>query len=313
LEHLSHLHALLSEGRFVVTAELGPPKNGSSKSLRRAAASLAGHVDAVNVTDNQAAVVRLCSLAACVHIMAEGVEPVLHMTCRDRNRIGLQSDLLGAYSLGIRNVLALTGDHPSMGNHPDAKPVFDLESLELCGLLRRMRDTGCFINGEPCKPAPRFHIGVGENPFTVTVEHSALRLAQKVAAGADFVQTQPVYDLERFAEWMSLLVRMGLDTRVAVIAGVLPVRSHSTLERIAKVPGLHVPEAVFRRFKRLTAEEQQTEGVRLAAETVASIRKIAGVRGVHIMAINWPEAVPEVVSRTGLLPRPAVSVADSDS
>jgi len=313
LEHLSHLHALLSEGRFVVTAELGPPKSGSPKPLRRAAAALAGHVDAVNVTDNQAAVVRLCSLAACVHIMAEGIEPVLHMTCRDRNRIGLQSDLLGAYSLGVRNVLALTGDHPSLGNHPDARPVFELDSTELCGVLRRMRDTGCFMNGEPCKPAPRFHIGVGENPFAVTAEYSALRLAQKVAAGADFVQTQPVYDLDRFAEWMSVLARMGLEKRVAVIAGVLPVRSHSALERMAKVPGLHVPEAVFHRFKGLTAEQQQAEGVRLAVETVAGLRKIAGVHGVHIMAINWPEAVPEIVSLTGLLPRPAVSVADSDS
>lgn len=313
MENLSHLHALLSEGRFVVTAELGPPKSGSSKSLRRAAASLAGHVDAINVTDNQAAVVRLCSLAGCVHVMAEGVEPVLHMTCRDRNRIGLQSDLLGAYSLGIRNVLVLTGDHPSMGNHPDARPVFELDSIELCRVLRKMRDTGCFINGEPCKPAPKFHIGVGENPFAATAEFSALRLAQKAAAGADFVQTQPVYDLERFAEWMSLLVRMGLNSRLSVIAGVLPVRSHSALERISKVPGLHVPEDIFRRFKGLTAEEEHAEGIRMAAETVAAIKEIPGVHGVHIMAINWTEAVPEILSRTGLLPRPVVSVADSDS
>jgi methylenetetrahydrofolate reductase (NADPH) len=307
------LHTLLNEGRFVVTAELGPPKSPSSKSLRRAAASLAGHVDAINVTDNQTAVVRLCSLAGCLHVMAEGVEPVLHMTCRDRNRIGLQSDLLGAYSLGIRNVLALTGDHPSMGNHPDARAVFDLDSIALCGVMRKMRDSGCFSNGEPCKPAPKFSIGVGENPFAGALESSALRLAQKAAAGADFVQTQPVYDLERFTEWMSLLARMGLDQRLPVIAGVLPVRSLALLERIARVPGLSVPGDAFCRFTGLTTDEQQAEGIRMAAEIVAAVRKIPGVQGVHIMAINWPEAVPEIIGRAGLLPRPAASVADSDS
>lgn len=308
---LSHLHDLLSRGRFVVTAELGPPKSSSAKGLRKAASALAGYVDAINLTDNQAAVVRLCSLAACVHVMAQGVEPVLHMTCRDRNRIGLQSDLLGAYSLGIKNVLVLTGDSPSVGNHPDAKPVFDLTSIELCKVVRDLRDQSKFLNGEELKFAPRFFIGCGENPFLGTPEQKIERLSRKVAAGADFIQTQPVFDVEGFAKWVSLIRSAGLDRRVSIIAGVLPVRSGETLARIARVPGIKVPDELYDRFRGLTEEAQQAEGIRLATEIIQAVKQLQGVSGVHIMAVNWHEVVPEIVSRTELLPRPQASVADS--
>ncbi|HHT01740.1 MAG TPA: methylenetetrahydrofolate reductase [Firmicutes bacterium] len=299
---MNRLQGVLAAGGFAVTAEIGPPKGADPTRLRRYAERLRECTDAQNLTDNQTAIVRLSSLAACVHVLAAGGEPVLQVTCRDRNRIAIQSDLLGAYSLGVQNVLCLSGDHQSFGNHPTAKNVYDIDSIQLLGMVRRMRDEGCFLCGEEMKAPPRFFIGAAANPFADPLEFRAKRLAKKIAAGADFIQTQAVFDLERFRTWMAMVRDIGLDEQTAILAGVIPPKSARALRFMAQVPGMAVPKELLRRME--SASDQQEEGKRICSELMEELRSVPGVRGLHIMAVMWEDVVPELVERAGLLPRP---------
>jgi methylenetetrahydrofolate reductase (NADPH) len=295
------LRGALASGRFAVTAEIGPPRGVDRAAIPRAAALLRGWVDAANVTDNQGAHVRLSSLAGSLLAAEAGVEPVMQLTCRDRNRIALQSDLIAAATLGIPNVLLLTGDHPVFGDHPDAKPVFDLDSVQLVWAARTMRDDGLLLSGRPVDPRPGFLIGAVENPFAPPASFRAARLGKKVAAGAEFCQTQFVFDVAAFARFMAEVADRGLDSRCAVLAGVGPIRSLRAHEFIrTKVPGVHVPDEVGRRLRGVPADRVAAEGVTLCVETIQALREIPGVAGVHVMAFGYERGIPEILERAGL-------------
>jgi methylenetetrahydrofolate reductase (NADPH) len=305
----SRLERLFAQGEFVVTSEIGPPKSASSKGIRTNAALLREVTDGQNLTDNQTAIVRLSSLAAAVHVKAEGGEPIMQMVCRDRNRIAMQSDILGAYSLGIRNLVCLSGDHQSFGNHATAKNVFDLDSIQLINMVKRMRDDRIFLSGEEIKVAPpRMYIGAAENPFADPFEFRVVRLEKKVNAGVQFIQTQCVFDLDRFARFMAKVVERGLHERVHIMAGVTPAKSAKALKYMKSVPGMLVPDALVERMER--AENPEEEGIAVCVETLRAVRGIPGVRGAHIMAIAWEHAVPVIVERAGLLPRPKVRMIE---
>ncbi|MGQ9500848.1 MAG: methylenetetrahydrofolate reductase [Anaerolineae bacterium] len=315
----SNLERVLTAGHFVVTGELGPPKNHDANVIRRKAALLKGCVDAVNITDNQTAIVRMSSIAAGVLLIQEGMEPVIQMTCRDRNRLGMQSDLLGAAALGIKNVLCLTGDHQTFGNHPTAKNVHDLDSIQLVRMVKDMRDESRFQCGEEIPGGgPRFFIGAAANPFGDPFEFRPYRLAKKVAAGADFIQTQLIYDIPRFREFMKRVVDMGLHEKVFILAGVGPLKSVGMAKYMRdQVPGMIVADEYIERMeaavkhidkadKKTRSEAWQQEGIRICIEQIQQIREIKGVAGIHIMAIEWEEAIRPIVEGAGLLPRPVI-------
>ena len=293
------LRERLDSGRFVVTAELSPPRGAGTASMEQTAALLRDWVDAVNVTDNQGSNVRMASWAGSLAVAAAGLEPIMQMTCRDRNRIALQSDLLGATALGIRNILVMTGDHPSGGDHPTAKPVFDLNSFELLEALRAMRDDGLLLSGRRVDPAPDCFLGAVENPFSAPDSHPAQRLGQKVAAGAQFVQTQFVFDVPAFAAWMTQVRDLGLPDQCYVLAGVGLIRSRGALDFIAtKLPGVDVPGDVYHRLH--AAADIAAESVRLAAETVRRLREIPGVAGIHLLAAGQEQDIPELLAGAGV-------------
>lgn len=296
----SRLASALEKGEFVVTAELGPPKSADADAVRSKAKLFAGSVHAANVTDNQTAVCRMTPLACSVFMQEAGLEPVMQMVCRDRNRLALQSDLLGAWALGVRNIMILGGDPPKVGNHPDAKPVFDLDTVALMKVARDMRESKKFLNGEEIKGvAPAFLVGGAESPFGD--QSRGERLAAKVDAGANFVQTQPVYDVDAFAEWMGIIGERGLPERCAIIAGITPPKSVKMLESMKNIPGMSIPDAVVERLAS-AGEGARDEGIALAVETIHRLREIPGVAGVHIMAIMQEDAVPEVVEKAGIAP-----------
>ena len=308
MKNLSKLQQILDSGQFGVTAEIGPPKHASAEGIRHHADMLREHVDATNITDNQTAIVRLSSIAAGVHILDRGIEPIVQMTCRDRNRIAMQSDLMGAYSLGMRNVLCLSGDHQKFGNHPSSKNVYDVDSMQLIHLLRRMRDEKKFFSGEEIKEhEPQFFIGAVANPFADPFEFRVTRLEKKVAAGAEFIQTQCIFDMERFERFMEMVRERGIDERVHILAGVTPMKSWRAAKYIQNnVSGMIVPDDLIQRLK--NAEDPKREGVDICIEQINHIKdNIKGVHGVHIMAIAWEEVVPEIVEKTGLHPRPQIS------
>lgn len=297
------LREALAAGRFAVTAEIGPPRGVDPDAIARKAALLRGWVDAANVTDNAGAAVRMSSLAGSLLAAEAGVEPVMQLVCRDRNRIALQSDLIGAAALGIPNVLLLTGDHPVFGDHPDAKPVFDLDSVQLVWTARALRDEGALLSGRAVDPRPRFLIGAVENPFAPPAAFRAARLGKKVAAGAEFCQTQFVFDVPAFARFMAEVVDRGLADRCSVLAGVGPVRSLRAYEFIrSSVPGVHVPEEVGRRLRGVPADRVAAEGVTLCVETIQQLREVPGVAGVHVMAFGHERGIPEILERAGLAP-----------
>ncbi len=303
----SKLQQLLDRGEFVVTAEIGPPKHASAEGIRHHAHMLKDYVDATNITDNQTAIVRLSSIAAGVHVLDCGIEPIVQMTCRDRNRIAMQSDLLGAYSLGMRNVLCLSGDHQKFGNHPTSKNVYDIDSMQLIYLLRRMRDEKKFFSGEEIKEhEPRFFIGAVANPFADPFEFRVARLEKKVEAGAEFIQTQCIFDMERFERFMEMVRERGIHERVHILAGVTPMKSWRAAKYIqTSVSGMIVPDELVQRLK--NAEDPKREGIDICIEQIKYIKEnIKGVHGVHIMAIAWEEVVPEIVEKSGLYPRPKV-------
>ena len=295
------LRERLASGGFAVTAEISPPRGASTAKITETAASLKGWVDAVNVTDNQGSNVRLASWAGSLAVLETGLEPVMQMTCRDRNRIALQSDLLGASALGIRNILVMTGDHPKFGDHPGAKPVFDLDSVQLLWTLRTMRDEQVLLSGRKLDPAPDCFLGAVENPFAPPVEFRADRLGKKVAAGAQFVQTQFVFDVPAFARWMAQLRDLGLHEQCAVLAGVGAVRSIKALDYMqSHVPGVEVPDHIFQRLRKVPPAQQTAEGIKLAAEIVQQVAEIPGVAGVHLLVAGNEQAVPAILDRAGI-------------
>lgn len=299
----SNLERILQKGEFAVTGELGPPQSADPEAIRSKAKILRGSVDAANITDNQTAIVRLSSIAAGVLMLGEGLEPVIQMTCRDRNRLAIQSDLLGAASLGLKNVLCLTGDHQIFGNHPFAKNVFDLDSIQLVQMVREMRDEKKFQCGDEIKVPPKMFIGAAANPFGDPFELRVVRLAKKVAAGADFIQTQGIYDIERFERWMEGVRERGLDRKVHILGGVIPFKSVGAAKYIKnKVPGMVVPDELIDRMKK--ASDAKKEGIDIAVETIEQLRNMKGIHGVHIMAIEWEKKIPEIIEKAGLLPRP---------
>lgn len=299
----SNLEKVLAEKEFAVTAELGPPKGADRKVIEKKAQILKGFADAVNITDCQTAVVRLSSIASAAILVSLGLEPVAQMTCRDRNRIALQSDLLGAAALGIRNVLLLTGDHPKFGNHPEAKAVFDLDSIQLIKAVKEMRDEKKFISGDEMETAPSLFIGAAENPFADPFEARVPRLAKKAEAGADFIQTQIVFNAEKFRKWMKQVVAEGLHQKIHILAGVAPIKSIGAAKYMKnKVPGMDVPDEIVGRMEK--AEEPSQEGIKICVDIIKTLKEVPGVAGVHIMAIEWEDAVPQIVEQAGLLPRP---------
>lgn len=301
----SNLERVLEEGHFAVTAELGPPKGSSAEFVRRKAQLLKPCCDAVNITDNQTAVVRMSSVAACALVKQEGLDPVTQMTCRDRNRIAIQSDILGAVALGIRNLLCLSGDHQKFGNHPGSKNVHDLDSIQLIAVVRKMRDEAQFMSGDKISGGAPLFIGAAANPYADPFEFRVLRLAKKVKAGADFIQTQAVFDVERFAKWMGMVRDKGLDQKVHILAGLIPIKSVGMARYMRDyVSGLMVPDELVVRME--NAKDAKEEGVQIALEIIEQIRDIPGVHGIHIMAIAWEEVVPLIAERAGLLPRPIV-------
>ncbi len=299
------LERILTSGKFAVTAEAGPPKGTSAEAIRKKGELLRHCCDAVNVTDNQTAIVRMSSIAGCLLLKQQGIEPVMQMVVRDRNRLALQGDVLGAVALGIGNILCLSGDHQKFGNHPGAKGVFDIDSIQLLQALKMMRDEKKFISGEDVSGEVPLFIGAAANPFADPFEYRVNRLAKKIKAGADFIQTQAVYDVSRFAQWMAMLTEQGLDKKVHIMAGVIPIRSAGMARYMRDyVPGVAVPDEIVTRME--NSEAPKEEGVKIILEIIEQLKDMPGIHGIHIMAVGWEDIVPEVVEKSGLMPRPVV-------
>ena len=299
----TNLEKVLDSGRFAVTAEAGPPKGTSATVIQRKGELLRFCCDALNITDNQTAIVRMSSLAGCILLKQQGVDPVMQIVCRDRNRIAIQSDVLGAVALGIGNILCLSGDHQKFGNHPTAKNVFDIDSIQLIQTLKNMRDEKKFLSGEDITGEVPLYIGAVENPYADPFKFRVTRLGKKIKAGADFIQTQAVYDLAKFAQWMEMVTDQGLDKQVHILAGVIPIRSAGMARYMRDyVSGVSVPDEIVVRMEE--AKTAKEEGLRISLEVIEQLKEIPGVHGIHIMAVGWEDAVPEIVEKAGLLPRP---------
>jgi len=303
----SNLEKVLKAGHFALTGECGPPKGANVEHLKEKLQHLKGMVDAVNITDNQTAVVRLASWAACTIMIQEGMEPNFQMVCRDRNRLAIQSDILGVYAMGVRNMLCLSGDHQRFGNHPEAKNVYDIDSIQLIALVKKMRDEGKFLNGEDIDVPPKLFIGAASNPFADPFEFRVHRLKLKIEAGADFIQTQCIYNMKKFREFMKRAVDMGLHERCHILAGITPLKSVGMARYMASaVPGMDVPDELIKRLKGAGKGKVAEEGIKIAIEQIQEMKEIEGVAGVHLMAIEWEHRVPEIVKMAGLYPRPKV-------
>jgi methylenetetrahydrofolate reductase (NADPH) len=299
----SNLEKILESGQFAVTAECGPPKGTSARVIERKGELLKFCCDALNVTDNQTAIVRMSSFSGCMLLQQQGVEPVLQMVVRDRNRLALQGDLLGAAAVGIKNVLCLSGDHQRFGNHPTAKGVYDIDSIQFLQMVKAMRDENKFINGEEFSGEAPFYIGAAANPFADPFEFRVTRLAKKIAAGADFIQTQGIFDMARFSEWMKMVRDRGLDKKSHILAGLIPIKSVGMARYMANnVSGLIVPKEIVDRMS--DAKDPKEEGVRICLETIDELKEVEGVHGVHVMAVAWEDIVPRIVEEAGLMPRP---------
>ena len=303
----SNLERVLRAGHFAVTGECGPPQGADAEVVRKKAGYLKGYVDAVNVTDNQTSIVRMSSLAACLLIKEVGLEPLLQMVVRDRNRIALQSDLLGAAAHGINNVLCLSGDHQIFGNQQEAKNVYDIDSVNLIDTVRMMRDDGKILGGDEVEGAPGMYIGAAANPFGDPFDFRPIRLAKKVKAGVDFIQTQCIYNMPKFREYMKRVVDMGLHEKVHVMAGITPLKSLPMARYMAtKVSGIDVPDDMIARLKGVEKKQRAKEGIKIAIEQMQEVKEIEGVHGVHLMAIEWEHKVPDIVKEAGFHPRPKV-------
>jgi len=302
--HPSRLAKTLAAGKFALAAELSPPIGVDLAAIEHEASILKGVVDAVNVTDNQAASVRMASIPVSAILTRLGIEPVAQMTCRDRNRLAIQADLLGAAALGIKNRVCLSGDHGRWGDHPHAKGVYDIDSNHLLWMARNLTETGCLENGKMISPRPDFFIGAAANPFAPPYEYRPYRLAKKIAAGARFVQTQLIYNVDRFRDYMTEVCSLGLDKQVYVLAGVGPLKSSRQARFMAtRLAGMEVPEEIVTRMEKTPKAGQPEEGIKICCEIIEQVRQIPGVAGLHIMAERWAESIPEIVNRSGLYPR----------
>jgi methylenetetrahydrofolate reductase (NADPH) len=303
----SRLSRILKAGHFAFTGELGPPRGANAETVREKAKYLKGMVDAVNITDNQTAMVRMSSWAAALFALQEDLEPNYQMVCRDRNRLAMQADVLGAYAHGIRNMLCLSGDHQTFGDHPNAKGVFDIDSIQLISLVRQMRDEGTFMSGAAIDTPPQMFIGAAANPFAEPFAWRVHRLAKKVEAGADFIQTQCIYNMEKMRKWVQQANDMGLTEKVFILAGVTPMKSLGMARYMkSKVPGMDVPDELIKRLQGVGKKKQTDEGIRIACEQIEEFKEMKGVAGVHLMAIEWEHKVPEIAERANVLPRPEV-------
>jgi methylenetetrahydrofolate reductase (NADPH) len=303
----SRLEKVLASGNLAVTSECGPPRGAAPEKVKEKAELLRGVVDGINVTDNQTAVVRMSSLSACILIARMGLDPILQMVTRDRNRLAMQSDILGAYAHGINTMLCLSGDHPQFGDHPMAANVYDLDSVQLIQVVRGMRDEGRFQGGDEILNPPKMFIGAAANPFADPFELRVARLAKKVKAGVDFIQTQCIYNLDKFETWMKGVRDRGLHEQVYILAGITPMKSAGMAKYMKnRVPGMDVPDEVVKRLSGVPKEKQAEEGIKMAVEDMQRLKEIEGVSGFHIMAIEWEQKVSEIVERAGLLPRPEV-------
>jgi len=303
----SNLAKILKAGHFAFTGELGPPRGANVDHVREKAAPLKGMVDSVNITDNQTAMVRMSSWAAALIAIQEGLEPNYQMVCRDRNRLAMQADILGAYAHGIRNMLCLSGDHQQFGDHPNAKGVYDIDSIQLIGMTKRMRDEGLFLSGAKMDGAPQMFIGAAANPFAEPFEWRVHRLAKKIEAGADFIQTQCIYNMEKMREWIRQANDMGLTEKTYILAGVTPMKSLGMARYMkSKVPGMDVPDDVIKRLQGVDKKKQADEGIKMACEQIEEFKEMKGVAGIHLMAIEWEHRVPEIAELAGVLPRPQV-------
>lgn len=302
----SNLEKVLTAGHFALTSELGPPKGTDVAAIQKKVDFLRGNVDAVNVTDNQTAIVRMSSVAACAFVKQMGMEPVMQMVCRDRNRIAMQSDIMGAVALGIRNLVCLTGDHQTFGNQVNAKNVHDLDSVTLIDMVRGMRDDQTLMGGEEkIEGEIKLFIGGAANPFADPFEFRALRAAKKARAGMDFIQTQCIYDMDRFREWMKMMRDLGVHEKVHILAGVTPLKSAGMARYMAKnVAGIIIPDQLIDRMAK--AQKGADEGIKICVEQIQELREIEGVHGIHIMAIEWEHMVGRIAEAAGLLPRPNV-------
>jgi methylenetetrahydrofolate reductase (NADPH) len=300
----SKLEKVLAAGKFAVTAELGPPQSANPEVIKRKVQYCVGKVDGANITDNQTAIVRMSSIASAAIVISCGLEPVVQMVCRDRNRIAMQSDILGAAALGVKNILCLSGDHQNFGNHPESANVFDLDSVQLIAMVKKMRDDKQFLSGDLIKEhEPRLFIGAVENPFADPFEFRVRRLAKKARAGADFIQTQCVFDVDKFGQWMELVVREGLHKKAFILAGLTPVRSAKALHYMKnEVAGMSIPDELIKRME--SAEDPKEEGINICLEMIEKVKNIEGVSGIHLMPIGWESITPTILERAGLLPRP---------
>ena len=303
----SKLEKILAAGHLAVTSECGPPRGSDGDVITKKAEMIKDYVDAINITDNQTSVTRLCSLAAVIRIKLMGLEPILQMVTRDRNRIALQSDILGAASFDIHNILCLSGDHQSFGDSPQGQNVFDLDSMQLIQTVRHMRDEGKFLGGDDIGRPPQMFVGAAANPFADPFEIRVRRLAKKIAAGVEFIQTQCIYNLDKFELWMKQVRDLGLHEKVYILAGVTPFKSAGMAKYMKnRVPGMDVPDEVVERMSGVPKEKQPEEGINICVESIQRLKEVEGVRGFHVMAIEWEEMVPEIVKRSGLHPRPKI-------
>jgi len=301
----SNIEKILVSGQMAVTSECGPPRGSDPEDIIKKAELIRNHVDAINITDNQTSVTRLCSLAACIRLKLMGVEPILQMVTRDRNRIALQSDILGAASFDIHNILCLSGDHQSFGDCKLGQNVHDLDSIQLIQTVRKMRDESKFLEGDEIKRPPKMFVGAAANPFADPFEIRVPRLAKKIAAGVEFIQTQCIYNLDKFEKWMEGVRERGLHEKVYILAGLTPMKSAGMARYMKnRVPGMDVPDEVVKRLAGVPKDKQAQEGIDICVESIERLKSVEGVRGFHIMAIEWEEKVPEIVERTGLHPRP---------
>ena len=301
----SNLEKIINSGNFVISGELGPPKSSDITQLKHHAEEMKNHVDAYNITDNQTAIVRTSSIACGATLVQMGLEPIIQITVRDRNRICIQSDVLGAHALGIKNILCLSGDHQKFGNEQGSKGVYDIDSMQLIKSLKDMRDENRFVGGDELEAPISYYLGAVANPFADPFEYRVDRLEKKINAGASFIQTQCIFDLDRFEKWMELVRERGLHKKVAIMGGVTPIKSLGAARYMKNnVSGITIPDELIERLK--GAEKKKEEGLKICIETIQRLQEIEGVAGVHIMAIAWEEIVPEIVERSGLYPRPQV-------
>ena len=303
----SRLEKVLAAGHLAVTSEVGPPRGCNVEIVKKKANLIKDYVDGINITDNQTAMVRMSSIAGGVIVKQMGLDPIIQMVARDRNRLAMQADIIGAYSLGINTMLCLSGDHPKFGDHPNAKGVYDIDSVNMINMVKNMRDEGIFQGGAEIKNPPKMFIGAAANPFADPFELRVARLAKKVAAGVDFIQTQCIFNMDKFETWMAGVVDRGLHEKVSVLAGITPMKSVGMARYMKnKVPGMDVPDEVIKRLEGVSKEKQPEEGIKMAIEQIQRLKECKGVAGFHIMAIEWEERVHEIVEGAGLYPRPKV-------